>query len=51
MNFIESIFGISPDSGSGLLEWILLLISFAVIAVHTCTNADARSAVTKAVQR
>lgn len=30
MNFIESIFGISPDSGSALLEWLLLLMPFVV---------------------
>jgi hypothetical protein len=26
MNFVESIFGISPDGGSALFEWSLLLI-------------------------
>jgi hypothetical protein len=32
MDFIERIFGISPDGGSGSLELILLLIPIAVIA-------------------
>jgi hypothetical protein len=36
MDFIEHIFSISPDGGSGLFEWLLLLIpflGFTVIAV------------------
>jgi hypothetical protein len=28
MDFIEHIFSISPDGGSGLFEWLLLLIPF-----------------------
>jgi len=28
MDFIERIFGITPDGGSGLFEWLLLLIPF-----------------------
>jgi len=52
MDFIECIFAISSDSGSGLFEWLLLLMPFAVIAgARTYTKVDARSAVTKAVQR
>jgi hypothetical protein len=31
MDFIERIFGISPDGGSGSLEFLLLLIPIAVI--------------------
>jgi len=33
MDFIERIFVISPDGGSGVFEWLLLLILFVVIAV------------------
>jgi hypothetical protein len=33
MNFVERIFGFSPDAGSGLLEWSLLLIAFLVFMV------------------
>jgi hypothetical protein len=32
MDFIERIFGISPDSGSGLLEWLLAMILFVVLS-------------------
>jgi hypothetical protein len=32
MDFIERLFGISPDGGTGALELILLLIPVAVIA-------------------
>jgi len=32
MDFIERIFGISPDSGSGLFEWLLVLILFVVLS-------------------
>jgi hypothetical protein len=33
MDFIERIFGISPDGGSGLLEILLFLLPIAGIAV------------------
>jgi len=32
MSLIECIFGMSPDGGSGLVEWLLLLMPLAVIA-------------------
>jgi hypothetical protein len=32
MQFIEQIFGISPDGGSGLFELVLLLLPLAGIA-------------------
>lgn len=32
MDFIEQIFGVSPDGGSGLLEALLLLIPLVAIA-------------------
>jgi hypothetical protein len=37
MDFIECIFAISPNRGSGLFEWLLLLMPLVVIAdfVHT----------------
>jgi hypothetical protein len=31
MNFIEQFFGLSPDSGSGLTEMILLLVPITLI--------------------
>jgi hypothetical protein len=34
MDLIECIFGISRDGGSGMLEWLLLLMPVAVIAVR-----------------
>jgi hypothetical protein len=43
MDLIECIFGISPDGGSGLLEWLLLLMPFAVIAsayMRQCRHAQ-----------
>ena len=33
MNFIERIFGISPDGGSGALEFLLFLIPMAGVCV------------------
>jgi hypothetical protein len=30
MDFIERIFGISPDGGSGSLEFLLLVLPFAI---------------------
>jgi hypothetical protein len=33
MDFIERIFGMSPDGGSSLFEWLLLVIPFVFIAI------------------
>ena len=33
MNFIEQIFGISPDGGNGLFEFFMLLVLFVAVAV------------------
>ena len=33
MNFVEQIFGISPDGGNGLLEFLVLLVLFVAAAV------------------
>jgi hypothetical protein len=34
MDFIERVFGVAPDGGSGALEFLyLLVLAFAVIAV------------------
>ena len=32
MEFIERIFGVSPDGGSGLVEWLLVLMGFLIVA-------------------
>ncbi len=32
MDFIERIFGVSPDGGSGLFEWLMLLVAACVVA-------------------
>jgi len=34
MSFIESLFGISPDGGSGTFELLLMLIPIAALAVR-----------------
>ena len=34
MSFIESLFGISPDGGSGTFELLLMLIPIAAVAVR-----------------
>ena len=39
MNFIEQLFGTSPDAGSGSLEFALVLIPFAVTAVYRVRRA------------
>lgn len=33
MDFIEQIFGLSPDNGSGSFEILLLVVPFAVLGV------------------
>lgn len=33
MNFIEQIFGVSPDGGNGLFEFFVLLVLFVAVAV------------------
>lgn len=35
MNFIESLFGFSPDGGNGTFELLLALIPLAVLAVRS----------------
>lgn|GEM_PF-626147 len=35
MDFIESVFGISPDGGSGMAELLILLVPFVVTAILT----------------
>lgn len=33
MNFIEQIFGVSPDGGNGLFEFFVLLVLLVAVAV------------------
>jgi hypothetical protein len=33
MNFIEQVFGISPDGGSGVLEFMLVLVPVLTVGV------------------
>jgi hypothetical protein len=33
MNFIEQLFGLSPDAGTGLTEMVFLLVPLALIVV------------------
>jgi len=43
MKLIECLFGISPDGGSGLIEWLLLLMAVAVPAnryLRRCRRAQ-----------
>lgn len=42
MDFIERIFGVSPDDGTGALEWGLLLVALAVIAGVAALRRRAR---------
>jgi hypothetical protein len=35
MDFVERVFGVSPDGGSGLLEFLLFLVPIAGIVVIT----------------
>ena len=42
MDFIERIFGISPDSGSGVFELLLFLIPMASIAWLAISRACKR---------
>jgi hypothetical protein len=54
MDFIERIFSISPDGGSGLFEWLLLLISFlgfTVIAVPYVVETLKNQAFLKSLER
>jgi hypothetical protein len=45
MHFIEQLFGASPDAGSGSLEFALVLIPFALIALKRIRRGlDAKSA-------
>jgi hypothetical protein len=43
MNFIESVFGISPDFGSGVLEAAILLVAIFVPAAVTIWRVRRRS--------
>ena len=45
MDFIERIFGVSPDGGDGTFELLLLLIPFVVAATGAARRADATSRV------
>jgi hypothetical protein len=54
MDFIERIFSISPDCGSGLFEWLLLLIpflGFTVIAVPYVVETLGNQAFVKSLER
>jgi hypothetical protein len=42
MNFIERIFGFSPDAGSGLTEALLFLIPIACAAIMTFLRVKER---------
>jgi hypothetical protein len=33
MDFIEKIFGVSPDGGNGVLEWLYVLAASAAITI------------------
>jgi hypothetical protein len=43
MDVIERIFGAAPDGGSGLFEWLLLLILFVVTAVPCLRRRNAQA--------
>lgn len=43
MDFIEKIFGISPDGGSGLFEFLLFAIPIAGIAYLLARNGRRRA--------
>lgn len=43
MDFIERLFGVSPDGGSGLLEFMLFLIPIAgILAIREWRKRSAR---------
>jgi hypothetical protein len=43
MDFIERIFGISPDGGSGSFEFMLLFVPIAAIAAYLVYRRSRRS--------
>lgn len=43
MDFIERIFGISPDGGSGSLEFMLLFVPAAAIAAYLVYRRNRRT--------
>jgi hypothetical protein len=54
MNFVERIFGISPDGGSALFEWSLLLtpfLGFMATAVPCSLETLRKQSFVKKLQR
>jgi hypothetical protein len=45
MNFIEQVFGISPDGGSGVLEFMLVLVPVLTVGVIYTVRAIRRKRV------
>lgn len=43
MNFIESIFGLAPDGGSGLWEWAIVIAIVALISVRVQQRRPGRA--------
>ena len=43
MNFIEQLFGISPDAGSGLMEACLIAVPLGVLVLRALLKRDPNS--------
>ena len=41
MDFIEVIFGVSPDGGSGSLEFLILMVPLVIVAMVVLFRAGA----------
>jgi hypothetical protein len=47
MQFIERLFGISPDSGSGLLELSLVAIVMSIVAIPVLLKYSVRTGINR----